>query len=159
VRWRAGAADILLTPRLLRCDRVKGRKKTVRRFRSLKLKLEELEISRVKVEVKVICFQVLNVVTVQRYRSRNLLLRWFSDFVLPGRVLLGLDKFIFEFTLTDFLHFSLRIYCSFGVHCSIQVVYSVESITCVFHLVDTSSPISFFLASHCASSSINVQLI
>lgn len=72
---------------------------------SLKSKLEELEISRVEVEVKVICFQVLKVVTVQRHQSRNLLLRWFSDFVLPGRVLLGLDKFYFRVHFDSFFAF------------------------------------------------------
>jgi hypothetical protein len=38
VRRRNGAADILLTARLLRCERVKDRKKTFRRFRESEVK-------------------------------------------------------------------------------------------------------------------------
>jgi hypothetical protein len=71
-----GAADISLTSRLLGWDRVKGRRKTCRGFRESESKLEGLEISRVEVEVKVICFLVWEVVTAQRHQSRNLLLRW-----------------------------------------------------------------------------------
>jgi hypothetical protein len=38
VSWWIGAADILLTSRLIRCDRAKGRRKTCRRFREFEIK-------------------------------------------------------------------------------------------------------------------------
>lgn len=41
MRWRDGAADILLTSRLLRCERVEGSKKLAEDSASLKLRPEE----------------------------------------------------------------------------------------------------------------------